>query len=158
MSIYADTDGDGTGDVSDTDMDDDGTANGSDVAPLDNTLAIDPDGDGVDSGSASGASVQDNCPNVPNANQLDTDVDGAGDACDPDDDSDGVPDACDLCAGFDDAVDSDLDTVPAGCDLCPGGSDITNSDFDAIMELELSNGHDPSTVAAGQRQKQAAEK
>ena len=47
---------------------------------------MDMDGDGV-------ADATDNCPAVANADQLDTDSDGAGDACDDDDDNDGVPDA-----------------------------------------------------------------
>jgi len=50
----------------------------------------DVDNDGVPDAS-------DNCPNVPNAPQVDTDGDGQGDACDPDDDNDGVPDAIDKC-------------------------------------------------------------
>ena len=49
---------------------------------------IDPDGDGL-SGKA------DNCPSVANPDQLDTDRDGLGDACDPDDDNDGVADVSD---------------------------------------------------------------
>lgn len=37
----------------------------------------------------------DNCPSVPNADQLDTDGDSQGNACDTDDDNDGVPDTSD---------------------------------------------------------------
>jgi hypothetical protein len=48
----------------------------------------DSDNDGVPDNS-------DNCPNIPNANQLNTDGDGLGNACDSDDDNDGVPDGSD---------------------------------------------------------------
>ena len=46
---------------------------------------LDSDGDGV-------VDDDDNCPNVANEDQTDTDGDGAGDTCDSDDDGDGVDD------------------------------------------------------------------
>ena len=40
---------------------------------------------------------KDNCPKVPNSDQLDHDNDGKGDACDLDLDGDGVPNDRDNC-------------------------------------------------------------
>jgi sugar lactone lactonase YvrE len=51
-----------------------------------------------DDADADGAlDARDNCPGLANASQRDTDVDGAGDDCDPDDDGDGVLDPDDRC-------------------------------------------------------------
>ncbi len=89
------------------------SAGGSDTEPL-LVICSDCDDDGV-------ANTTDNCPTIANADQLDTDSDGLGDACDDDDDNDGVPDTSD----FDSlnplsCTDSDADT----CDDCSVGVDL----------------------------------
>ncbi len=62
--------------------------------PLVKLHCLDSDGDGA-------CDNVDNCPLVVNPNQLDTDGDGMGDACDLDDDNDGLSDAFELSIGAD---------------------------------------------------------
>jgi hypothetical protein len=91
----------------------------------------DADGDGVPDDA-------DDCVDVPDPDQVDTDGDGLGDACDEDDDDDDVPDAEDGCPlapgplegdqdgdGQDDACDEDDDGdgVPDGDDVFPDDPD-----------------------------------
>ncbi len=114
------------------------------------TICGDDDGDGVRNG-------EDNCSDVYNPDQEDSDGDGIGDACDdsdgdgitddqdPDDDNDGVPDADDNCPFVRNPDQSDLDgdgqgdvcdddddgdDVPDTADNCPEDYNPDQSDFD----------------------------
>jgi outer membrane protein assembly factor BamB len=97
---------------------------------------IDADGDGL-------SDAIDNCPAVPNADQLDMDGDEVGDACDNcsslpnadqlDVDADGFGDACDVCP-FDPLDDPDGDGACQGTDNCPevANPDQVNADQDSL--------------------------
>lgn len=82
----------------------------------------DTDGDGV-------PDIMDNCPDVYNPDQTDTDEDGWGDACDEDDDNDGLPDTYEEnVTGTDPlSTDTDGDGIPDG---------LEDMDFDGINNAE----------------------
>lgn len=73
------------------DFDGDGIEDDFDNCPfIPNRDQLDSDGDGV-------GDACDNCPHVSNPDQSDLDGDGVGDACDPDIDGDGIPNESDNC-------------------------------------------------------------
>jgi hypothetical protein len=100
----------------------------------------DADGDGV-------IDVRDNCPALPNLEQLDTDGDGQGDVCDDNDDNDAIPDAEDLCPSVASGLtlpggtviqqDSDDDGKGDECDLDKDGDGIFNGTDNCPLIVNL---------------------
>lgn len=119
-----DYDGDGIGNICDPDADNDGILN---------------DGDGSgkfwDNLCTGGntTNCDDNCVIKANANQVDSDGDHFGDACDPtpngaDSDNDGILDASDICPNFPNPAQTDMDGDGIGdfCDPDVDGDGILN--------------------------------
>jgi hypothetical protein len=127
----ANFDGDSMGNVCDPDDDNDTYADGVDAFPLNPSEWLDSDADGTgdntdicpldaqnDSDADGKCGNVDNCPTVSNADQLDLDQDGQGNACDTDDDGDGFADTADNCPLFasPDQTDTDGDGLGNACD------------------------------------------
>ena len=113
--VAGDADGDGIGNILESDDDDDGVPDFEDTFPHDALEWADSDGDGVgDNGDA-----------FPNDRdeQLDTDADGIGDREDLDDDGDGVPDMED-----DHPLDTDNDAIDNRADPDDDNDGVPDTD------------------------------
>jgi hypothetical protein len=138
----ADLDGDGIGNVVDTDDDGDGVFDAYDLFPLNPNEWEDSDADGLGNNEDSDddndgyADDVDAFPLDP-AESFDTDNDGIGDVYDLDDDGDGVPDHLDqMPLNPDETLDTDGDLLGNNRDL--------DDDNDGMSdEFELANGFDP---------------
>ncbi|KKU09976.1 MAG: Cartilage oligomeric matrix protein [Parcubacteria group bacterium GW2011_GWA1_45_7] len=166
-----DMDGDGQGDVCDSDRDGDGIPNSTDnCVDVVNPAQEDADSDGAgdvcdpDDDNDGILDTSDNCPVDANPNQEDVDSDGIGDVCDADIDGDGVLNDSDNCVyvsnsdqvdvdqdGIGDACDSNIDTdadgIPDTTDNCPltPNQDQADMDQDNIGDV-CDNDSDNDTI------------
>jgi len=114
-----DVDGDGLGNTILPHDSSDGIVNGGDWLPL----VVDSDGDGVQD-------VIDNCPDIVNSDQSDTDSDGLGNACDVcPNDSGNDADADGLCSSEGDCNDTNAAVYPGAVEVC----DDLDNDCDGIV-------------------------
>jgi hypothetical protein len=114
----------------------------SDGDGVNDDLDDDDDNDGVED-------EDDNCPLLPNPDQLDTDNDGIGDVCDNDDDNDNVQDAEDNCSLFPNTNQSDNDGDEIG-DVCDDDDDNDGvEDGDDLFPFDETESEDSDSDGFG---------
>ena len=108
---------------------------------ISNESLPDTDSDGI-------PDVSDNCPGVPNSEQLDTDGDGLGNACDLDDDNDGLPDIYEIERIGTSPIlfDTDNNNVPDG-EEDPDNDHFTNLEEMPVDSCPLDAASKPFTMA-----------
>ena len=146
----ADADSNGQGDVCDIDTDGDGVLNDAEEGQGTSPTNPDSDADGANDGL-------DNCPALANADQVDTDEDGDGNACDTDDDNDTILDDVDNCPTIPNedqantngselgdacATDTDEDTVPDVLDNCPAIANEDQANLDGDEQGDVCDADD----------------